>query len=180
VRCRLPEGISLSCGESSCDQGVSYAGGCRCDGGQPKNFLRPCVLLLLSEQSAHGYDLMERLKEFGFSRDPGGLYRVLRSLEREAQVTSHWEASGAGPDRCLYTVTPLGRDWLAAWADTLAETKRTLDSYQRRYSAIVAAEGGDPSTPASGGTPGSPITLDDVAGFTAIVQTTRSQTSGRS
>ncbi len=172
--------MSLSCGESSCDQGVGYAGGCRCDGGQPKNFLRPCLLLLLSEQSAHGYELMERLKDFGFSRDPGGLYRVLRALERDAQVTSHWEASGAGPDRCLYTVSPLGRHWLAAWADTLADTKRTLDIYQGRYSAVVAAEGGDQEAPASVGAASTAITLDDVAGFAAIVQTTRSQTSGRS
>ncbi len=28
----------------------------------PKNFLRPCVLLLLREQPAHGYDLLERLE----------------------------------------------------------------------------------------------------------------------
>src|SRR5262249_46452935 len=98
--------------DDSCDTSIS--GGCRCDGGQPKNFLRPCVLLLLGEQSAHGYELLERLKVFGFSRDPGGLYRVLRSMEREGMVSSQWEASDVGPSRCLYTLTPLGSEWLAA------------------------------------------------------------------
>ena len=34
---------------------------CRCDGGQPKNFARPCLLLLLAEAPGHGYELMERL-----------------------------------------------------------------------------------------------------------------------
>ena len=34
---------------------------CRCDGGQPKNFARPCLLLLLAESSAHGYELIDRL-----------------------------------------------------------------------------------------------------------------------
>ena len=52
----------------------------------PKNFLRPCLLLLLREQPAHGYELLERLRPLGFGRDdPGGLYRALRSLEPEAE-----------------------------------------------------------------------------------------------
>src|SRR5437764_479669 len=32
----------------------------------PRSFLRPCVLLLLREQPAHGYELLERLQAFGF------------------------------------------------------------------------------------------------------------------
>ena len=40
----------------------------------PKNFLRPCLLLLLREQAAHGYQLLDRLRAFGFEgSDPGGL-----------------------------------------------------------------------------------------------------------
>src|SRR4028118_363495 len=46
----------------------------------PKNFLRPCLLLLLREHPAHGYDLLERLRPLGFNRDdPGRLYRALRA-----------------------------------------------------------------------------------------------------
>jgi PadR family transcriptional regulator PadR len=168
----------LSRGESSCESGAEYAAGCRCDGGQPKNFLRPCVLLLLSEQSAHGYDLLERLKTFGFSRDPGGLYRVLRSLERDSQVVSHWEASGIGPDRCLYTLTPSGREWLRAWAATLEDTRRTLDVYLGRYSAIVTSEAGDRAVPPPAGSAGSRITLDDAPAFRSIVQSIDSHASG--
>ncbi|MCA1680840.1 MAG: helix-turn-helix transcriptional regulator, partial [Actinobacteria bacterium] len=45
----------------------------------PKNFLRPCLLLLLREAPAHGYELLDRLRAFGFEgSDPGGLYRALR------------------------------------------------------------------------------------------------------
>lgn len=119
-------------------------GGCRCDGGQPKNFLRPCVLLLLAEQSAHGYDLLERLRAFGFSRDPGGVYRVLRSLDAEGLVASRWETSEVGPARCLYRLTPLGRDWLSAWADTLDETRRTIETYLLRFNAVIEGESGAP------------------------------------
>lgn len=173
---RLEE-LALSCGEASCETGVEYSSGCRCDGGQPKNFLRPCVLLLLSEQAAHGYDLLERLKGFGFSRDPGGLYRVLRSLEREGQVVSRWETSDVGPDRCLYSVTPLGREWLHAWADTLEETRRTLNAYLYRYAEIRAAEAAVADNAPRSHTHGSRITLDDAPAFRSLVQSTESQSS---
>src|SRR5919205_446393 len=66
----------------------------------PRNFLRPCVLLLLRESPAHGYDLLERLKAFGFpGSDPGGLYRMLRGLEDEGLVRSAWAPPAAGPAR---------------------------------------------------------------------------------
>jgi DNA-binding PadR family transcriptional regulator len=127
---------------------------------------------MLAEQSAHGYELLERLKVFGFSRDPGGLYRVLRSMEREGMVDSQWEASGVGPSRCLYRLTPLGREWLAAWADTLDETRRTLEDYQRRYLAIDAAGTESPRVPTTT-PPSARLTLDDAAAFKTIVRSTR-------
>lgn len=125
----------MSCGEC----GIQ-AHECRCDGGQPKNFLRPCLLLLLAEGPAHGYDLLERLGDFGFSRDPGGLYRALRTLEREGLVLSRWEVSDSGPDRCRYQVTPMGREWLVAWARTLDETRRILGRFLVRFGDVITAD----------------------------------------
>lgn len=151
---------------------TEFGGGCRCDGGQPKNFLRPCLLLLLGEQSAHGYELLERLKAFGFSRDPGGLYRVLRTLEREGLVASRWQASEFGPDRCLYQLTPVGREWLGAWAETLDETRRTLEDFLRRYTTYCRSDAAE-RTAESAREEGPRITLDDAAAFRTIVQSRR-------
>ncbi len=110
-------------------------------GGQLKNFLRPCLLLLLLEGPAHGYDLLERLKDFGFSKsDPGGVYRTLRALEHEGVVHSTWETSTAGPARRTYTITPEGEDQLAAWATVVEESRRTLEGFLDRY----ALAGGEP------------------------------------
>src|SRR4051812_49819457 len=62
----------------------------------PKNFLRPCLLLLLHEAPAHGYELRERLRPLGFNRDdPGRLYRALRALEGANLVRSAWQSSAA-------------------------------------------------------------------------------------
>jgi poly-beta-hydroxybutyrate-responsive repressor len=105
----------------------------------PKNFLRPCLLLLLREQSAHGYDLLERLRRLGFVRDdPGGLYRALRSLERDGLVRSAWEPSTEGPDRRIYQLTRPGMEELHAHAKALLETREVLAHFLSRYTEFAA------------------------------------------
>lgn len=105
----------------------------------PKNFLRPCLLLLLREQPAHGYELLERLQSFGFERsDPGGLYRSLRKLEDEGFVRSAWEMSSAGPARRIYEITRHGLEELHRRAKGLAEARGTLDTFLGRYEEFVA------------------------------------------
>jgi len=105
----------------------------------PKNFMRPCVLLLLREQPAHGYDLLERLTTLGFSRDdPGRLYRMLRALETDGLVASAWEPSDSGPDRRIYQLTRAGMETLHAQARALEGTRGLLDTFLSRYTEFVA------------------------------------------
>lgn len=99
---------------------------------QPRQFLRPCLLLLLRESAAHGYDLLERLRDFGLERDAGGLYRTLRAMEHEGLVRSEWEASSSGPDRRRYRLTGFGAAQLGAWASGLEQTRRSLDAFLER------------------------------------------------
>ena len=106
-----------------------------------KNFLRPCLLLLLREQPAHGYELLERLTVFGFGRDdPGGLYRTLRALERDGHVQSAWEPSLTGPDRRMYQLTRLGMEQLHANAQAFVATRETVDVFLSRYEEFVALQ----------------------------------------
>ena len=107
----------------------------------PRNFLRPCVLLLLKESPAHGYDLLARLKAFGFpGSDPGGLYRMLRGLEREGLVRSAWEPSAAGPQRRIYEITRAGSEALHEHAQALLETAAVLEGFVSRYGEFVALQ----------------------------------------
>jgi len=107
----------------------------------PRNFLRPAILLLLREQPAHGYDLLERLRALGFSRDdPGRLYRALRSLEDDGYVHSAWEGSDAGPDRRVYDLTRAGMEELHDQAKALAVTEKALAGFLSRYGEFVALE----------------------------------------
>ncbi|MGI8549977.1 MAG: helix-turn-helix transcriptional regulator [Dehalococcoidia bacterium] len=112
--------------------------GCQCDGGQPKNFARPCLLLLLAEGPAHGYELMERLRPFGFlTNDPATVYRGLRQMETEGLVNSRWDTSSKGAARRIYALTEDGSDVLAAWARALLQNRRILDHFQARYEQVT-------------------------------------------
>ncbi len=106
--------------------------------GLPRNFLRPCLLLLIGEAPSHGYDLLVRLADLGFRRnDPGGLYRSLRAMEQEGLIESGWESSDLGPPRRTYRLSDEGTDWLHAWAGTLREARRTIDGFIDRYDHFV-------------------------------------------
>jgi len=126
----LEAGISAA-NESAQDEG------CRCDGGQPRNFLRPCALLLLKEAPAHGYDLVERLVPLGIGPDPGGLYRMVRTLETEGLVRSGWEIAASGRDRRKYELTEAGEASLRAWVATLNHSRRLLETFAGRYDAAA-------------------------------------------
>lgn len=99
----------------------------------PKNFLRPCLLLLLHEAPAHGYELRERLRPLGFSRDdPGRLYRALRALEGAKLVRSSWQSSAGGPDRRTYELTRAGEERLREAAVELRAMHEILDTFLLR------------------------------------------------
>lgn len=111
-------------------------------GGLPRNYLRPCLLLLLAEAPSHGYDLLEQLAELGLERnDAGGMYRALRAMEQEQLVQSWWEHSASGPARRTYTLTDDGRDWLHAWAGSLREATRLIGHYLERYEHLFEKAG---------------------------------------
>jgi len=104
----------------------------------PRNFLRPCILLLLKESSAHGYDLLERARALGFTRsDPGGLYRALRILEDDGLVRSAWESSTHGPDRRIYEITRGGAEHLHETAVSVRSGAEAMERFISRYEEFV-------------------------------------------
>lgn len=94
--------------------------------------MRPCLLLLIAESPDHGYDLLDRIAELGFERDPGGLYRELRSMERRGLLSSEWQHFEAGPARRRYTLTEPGRQRLLAWGPEVEATCGVPERYVQR------------------------------------------------
>ena len=112
---------------------VPGPGDCQCAGGQPRNFVLPCLLLLLCEGPAHGYDLVERLVPFGFTSDPPVVYRNLRRMEAEELVESSWDTSGKGPARRVYRLTARGKSHLDAWEMAVRYQRDVLDTFLIRH-----------------------------------------------
>ena len=99
-------------------------------------FLESCLLLLLHCDEAHGYELLEGLKQFGFARNPvdsSTVYRMLRGLEERSFVTSRWDTEGVGPARRLYQITEEGDRYLGWWVDDLRETDLVLRNFLEMY-----------------------------------------------
>jgi poly-beta-hydroxybutyrate-responsive repressor len=92
--------------------------------------------MLLRDREAHGYQLQEGLKQFGFDQNPvdsSTVYRFLRGLEKRGYVTSRWDTSSAGPARRLYQITEDGKGYLAWWVGDLRETDRMLHHFLEVY-----------------------------------------------
>lgn len=103
---------------------------------QPRNYLRPCLLLLLGEGPTYGYELRDKLEPLKAGRwDPGTVYRTLNTMEDDALVHSTWERSAEGPRRRRYDITPAGRDVLDSWADALGDLSNTIIDFIARYEA---------------------------------------------
>lgn len=102
----------------------------------PRDFLRPSTLLLLRLQPAHGYDLIERLRELGMS---GVDYPFLRGLEEEGFLRSSWApASGVGPARRIYRLTSKGTKQLQKDVQVLGEVMELLNVFFGHYDELLA------------------------------------------
>ena len=110
------------------------------EGGLRRSFSKPCLLMLLAEGPSHGYDLLEQIRRLGIrSADAGGLYRVLRTMEKEELVSSWWEPSQAGPARRTYALTDHGQQTMRASAEALRDVHRLLGGVLERYDATSTA-----------------------------------------
>jgi PadR family transcriptional regulator, regulatory protein PadR len=108
---------------------------------RPRRWLTPVTLVLLKEESSHGYELMERMEEEfgGFEQlNPGSVYRTLRQMENEGLCQSEWETPSAaaegGPLRRMYAITEAGEAYLEAWAQACKQYQQLMDEFARVYS----------------------------------------------
>ncbi len=78
---------------------------------EPKGHVELLLLAALEDGDAHGYGLVESLKDRSegvFELAEGTIYPALYRLERRRHVTSSWEVVG-GRRRRIYRLTRSGR-----------------------------------------------------------------------
>jgi PadR family transcriptional regulator PadR len=69
-----------------------------------------CLLAVMEEGPAYGYEMTKRLRARGLSIvGEGSIYPLLGRLEREGLVETYRAASNGGPPRKYYRASPEGR-----------------------------------------------------------------------
>lgn len=99
-----------------------------------RELLTAWLLLFLAHGSDYGYGLAEQLREQELELDMTVVYRVLRRLEADGQVTSRWIESNVGPRRRLYSLTANGRRTLDALAAVVIEHRDRYARFVQSYS----------------------------------------------
>src|ERR1700675_1766242 len=68
-----------------------------------------CLLAVMGDGSAYGYEMTKRLRARGLSIvGEGSIYPLLGRLERDGLVETHRAASNGGPPRKYYSLSSLG------------------------------------------------------------------------
>ncbi len=107
--------------------------------------LESALLLLLHQDTAHGYTLKENLEQFGLGGvDPSIIYRALRDMEAQGWVESAWdEKETLGPPRRVYRLTALGHQVLCGWIQELQATREQIDYLLAVYHQHMKEESGE-------------------------------------
>jgi PadR family transcriptional regulator, regulatory protein PadR len=103
---------------------------CTCAMGNLYRFVEPVVLLLLKQKGrSYGYDLASDLHDHALTDaeiEKAALYRTLRQLEMNGNVSSEWETDGSGPARRVYCLTASGERHLEEWASVLDHVSKSM------------------------------------------------------
>ena len=122
-----------------CADKTEISSKCSCKNARTSRFLIPALLLILSEEPSHGYELTEKYTEFGFTgagSDPGAVYRTLKLLGSDGFIKAKWKTDEPGPAKKIYSITADGLKLLSSWAKEIEERKKTFELFLDRYNKL--------------------------------------------
>jgi PadR family transcriptional regulator, regulatory protein PadR len=88
-----------------------------------------CLLAVMDEGPAYGYEMTKRLRARGLSIvGEGSIYPLLGRLERDGLVDTHRAASNGGPPRKYYELSRLGQKALTIGIGEWETTRDGVDA----------------------------------------------------
>ena len=88
-----------------------------------------CLLAVVEEEPAYGYEMTKRLRARGLSIvGEGSIYPLLGRLERNGLVETHRAASNGGPPRKYYRASRKGKRALAAGVSEWRAARDAVDA----------------------------------------------------
>jgi PadR family transcriptional regulator PadR len=99
-----------------------------------------CLLSVIEDEPAYGYEMTKRLRARGLSIvGEGSIYPLLGRLERDGLVETHRAASNGGPPRKYYRASDAGRRALATGIADWETARDAVDAVLGLTPAGVAA-----------------------------------------
>lgn len=106
-------------------------------------FVEPVVLLLLKQKGqSYGYDLSTEIAKHALTDaeiERAALYRTLRNLEQNGNVTSEWDTDDSGPARRVYRLTAQGEAHLDEWAVVLEHMSKSMSRFVKEVQKVRRA-----------------------------------------
>ncbi len=95
--------------------------------------LEGCVLAVISKGEVYGYELSEKLKEFGLEDvSEGSIYPILLRLQKANLIQGEIRSSPSGPKRKYYTLTKNGQHALLQFINEWESLKKPVDSLLKK------------------------------------------------
>src|SRR5699024_9431974 len=108
-----------------------------------KGILDGCLLAIIKDKEVYGYELAEKLEEYGFQDfSEGTIYPLLMRMQKQKLVTSTYKKSTAGPKRKYYSLTREGKKELALFMKRWSELQHNVNNVLR-YESTTNPEKGD-------------------------------------
>lgn len=94
-----------------------------------KGLLEGCILKIVSENETYGYEICEKLIEYGFEAiSESSVYPILIRLEKKKLLYSVMKKSPLGPMRKYYYLTDEGVEELKEFTVSWGKIKKNVDS----------------------------------------------------
>lgn len=103
------------------------------------------ALLNAENRPMYGYEIareLERQNGDSLPMQPGALYPVLRSLEKQGLLVSNTELSDEGRARKYYKLTKTGRVTFEFWCEAWNDTKQFIDTILENGNDQASGKGG--------------------------------------
>lgn len=97
-----------------------------------KGVLEGCVLSIITKQQVYGYELVQMMRNYGFTSIVGGtIYPLMQKLEKQGLINSTELTSPDGPNRKYFFITPEGKqqleDFTEQWSSLIVKVNRILE-----------------------------------------------------
>lgn len=93
-----------------------------------------CIMLLINKRAYYGYEIISELEKWPIvAARESTIYPLLRRLLKDECLSSYWQETSEGlPARKYYTITPKGRDYLAAMSVEWEHLQTAIGSMKER------------------------------------------------